>query len=271
MLQGGEHKRSNTDGRISRPTHPRLRRGQKDHHPTSNLPPPQHGQFLPSSCHTVLDCGHRYTCTLQKPKISFKGGGTKTMNVIREHHVINMTLIDAHTETPHKITLLHLREPYDPPSFHNNATHTQNTNRPYVNTPTAFIYHLRYGCAGEVVLKRTQEHAIGMQVRKDSWNNLSHLLPCNACIAGKMRKTKKAISSTFTNVKNLALSWTPATANKQTIPNQHISTDWGIINRTSKVGLNNVFALYLDLQTGWTAVYPCPSRGQAERKGGGGP
>ncbi len=29
------------------------------------------------------------------------------------------------------------------------------------------------------------------------------------------------------------------------------------------MGLNNVFALYLDLQTGWTAVYPCSSRGQA--------
>jgi hypothetical protein len=71
---------------------------------------------------------HRYTCTLQKPKISFKGGGIKTMNVIRGHHVINMTSIDAHTETPHKINLLHLREPYDPPSFLNNATHTQNTN-----------------------------------------------------------------------------------------------------------------------------------------------
>jgi hypothetical protein len=132
-----------------------------------------------------------------------------------------------------------------------------------VNTPTAFIYHLRYGCAGEVVPKRTQENVIGMQVRKDSWNDLSHLLPCNACLAGKMRKTKKAISSAFTNVKNLALSWTPATANKQIIPNQHILTDWGIINKTSQVGINNVFALYLDLQTGWTAVYPCPSRGQA--------
>jgi hypothetical protein len=57
ILQGGEHKRSNSDGRIPRSTHPRLKRGQKDHHPTSYIPPTQHGQFLPSSCHTVLDCG----------------------------------------------------------------------------------------------------------------------------------------------------------------------------------------------------------------------
>ncbi len=39
---------------------------------------------------------HRYICTLQKPKISFKGGSTKTMNVIRGHHVINMTPIPRH-------------------------------------------------------------------------------------------------------------------------------------------------------------------------------
>jgi hypothetical protein len=102
-----------------------------------------------------------------------------------------------------------------------------------------------------------------MQVRKDSWQLLSTQLPCNACLAGKMRKTKKATSSAFTNVKNLALSWTPATQDKQTTPNQNVSTDWGIINKTSQVGTNTVFALYLDLQTGWTAVYPCASHGQA--------
>jgi hypothetical protein len=206
---------------------------------------------------------NRYVCDLKAPRIWLKGGGKQTMSVIRGHHVIRMTPIDAHTTTPHRINLLHLREPYDPPSYFNNSTHTQNSNRPNINTPTAFIYHLRYGCASEVVLRRTQEHVIGMQVRKDSWKLLSTQLPCNACLAGKMRKTKKATSSAFTNVKNLALSWTPATQDKQTTPNQHVSTDWGIINKTSQVGTNNVFALYLDLQTGWTAVYPCASRGQA--------
>jgi hypothetical protein len=185
------------------------------------------------------------------------------MSVIRGHHVIRMTSIDAQTPTPHRTNLLHLQEPYDPPSFLNNSTNTQNANRPNSNTPTAFIYHLRYGCASEVVLRRTQEHVVRMQVRKDSWKVLSTQLPCNACLAGKMRKTKKATSSSFTNVKNLALSWTPATKDKQTIPNQDISTDWDIISKTTQVGTNNVFALYLDLQTGWTAVYPCASRDQA--------
>jgi hypothetical protein len=74
-----------------------------------------------------------------------------------------------------------------------------------------------------------------------------------------MRKTKKATSSSFTNVKNPALPWTPATENKQCVPNQNVSTEWGVINKTNRVGTNNVFALYLDLQTGWTAVYPCAS------------
>jgi hypothetical protein len=74
---------------------------------------------------------------------------------------------------------------------------------------------------------------------------------------------KKGTSSTFTNVKNLALSWTPATESKEVTPNQNISTDWSIIHKTTQAGQNNVFALFLDLQTGWTAAYPCASRGLA--------
>jgi hypothetical protein len=102
-----------------------------------------------------------------------------------------------------------------------------------------------------------------MQVRKDSWKMLSTQIPCNACLAGKMRKMKNGTSSTFTNVKNLALSWTPATEHKEVTPNQTISTDWGIINKNTQAGQNNVFALFLDLQTGWTSAYPCTSRGLA--------
>ena len=86
---------------------------------------------------------NRYVCELKEPRIWLKGGGKQTMSVIRGHHVIRMTPIDAHTTTPHRINLLHLREPYDPPSYFNNSTHTQNSNRPNISTPTAFIYHLR--------------------------------------------------------------------------------------------------------------------------------
>ncbi len=42
-----------------------------------------------------------------------------------------------------------------------------------------------------------------------------------------------------------------------------MATDWGIINKTLQKVVNNVFVLYLDLQTGWIAAYPRASRGQA--------
>ncbi len=66
------------------------------------------------------------------------------MSVIRRHHVIHMTPIDAHTTTPHKVNLFRLREPYDPPSFINNSTHTQNANRPNANTPTVALVKSSY-------------------------------------------------------------------------------------------------------------------------------
>jgi hypothetical protein len=78
-----------------------------------------------------------------------------------------------------------------------------------------------------------------------------------------MRKTNKGQSSAFTPAYNLGLSWTPNTQDKVIIPNKVIATDWGIINKQSIQGKNNVFALILDLNTGWLAVYPQPNRGLA--------
>jgi hypothetical protein len=95
-----------------------------------------------------------------------------------------------------------------------------------------------------------------MEVQLGSWDKLKDNVPCDACLAGKMRKTRKAQSSAFTPVQNLALSWTPNTDSKMIIPNKNISTDWGIISKTLKAGQNTVFALYLDLNTGWVAAYP---------------
>ena len=210
-----------------------------------------------------LIADHRYTCQLQEPKLYFKGGGRYTMNVDRGHHIVSMTPTNAKEITPHKHILFHKREEYDPPTFHNHMTASQNTNRPNLTTPTAFVYHLRYGCSSEQVLRRTQIHVIGMEVQMGSWSNLKHNLPCNACLAGKMRKTRQAQSSAFTPMQNLALSWTPGTQDKVIIPNQEISTDWGIINKKLKAGQDNVFALYLDLNTGWVAAYPKANRGLA--------
>jgi hypothetical protein len=171
---------------------------------------------------------HRYTCTLPKPTLHFKGGGSYTMSILRGHHIIKLTPINAHEPTPHRTIMLHEPQPYDPPTVQNNATFSTNANRPNASTPTAFIYHLRYGCAGEQVLKRTQPHVIGMNVQLGSWKTLQQKLPCDACLAGKMQKTRKGRSSAFTPVQNLALSWTPATKDKVSTPNVLISTDWGI-------------------------------------------
>ena len=206
-----------------------------------------------------LIAGHRYACNLQKPTLTFSKGGKYTMSVKQGHHIIRITPIDAYKPTPHKDILIHERHPYDPPTYHNNAT----TNRPNATTPTAFVYHLRYGCASEQVLKRTQAHVKGMEVQMHSWTKLKANLPCDGCLAGKMRKTNKAQSSAFTPSYNLALSWTPQTKDKVIIPNRDIATDWGIINKQLLPGKNNVFALFLDLNTGWIAVYSQPNRGLA--------
>ena len=167
------------------------------------------------------------------------------MNVYKGHHIVLMTPTDAYPPTPHKEILFHNREDYDPPTFHNHTTLANNANRPNLTTPTAFIYHLRYGCSSEQVLRRTQPHVIGMEIQMGSWSQLKHNLPCNACLAGKMRKTNKAQSTNFTPVQNLALSWTPGTQEKLNRPNQDVSTDWGIINKRLQAGQNNVFALFI--------------------------
>jgi hypothetical protein len=118
---------------------------------------------------------------------------------------------------------------------------------------SAFTWHLRYGCKCETVLKHTQSHVEGLQIQQGTLNNLSKLLPCSACLAGKMRKTNKQPHKNYTEMKNLInapLSWTPSTADKFVNLNRTISVDWGIVKKRNKTGLLNVFALFLDIHTG---------------------
>ena len=82
-------------------------------------------------------------------------------------------------------------------------------------------------------------------------NDLPKLLPCSACLAGKARKTKKQPVKNFTDTANLAttvtnapLSWTPTTEHKVVEPNQTISLDWGIINKTSKSDTHIMYSHY---------------------------
>ena len=61
---------------------------------------------------------------------------------------------------------------------------------------------------------------------------------------------------------NLALSW-DATKDHDNRPNERVSMDWGIINKQYIKDKKNVFALYLDNNTGLVFGYPADSTGQA--------
>jgi hypothetical protein len=99
----------------------------------------------------LLMAGHEFILNLYKPKIKFREGGEYTMTVRKGHQIIKLLPINAEKETAHPSILIHNREPYDPPTFINSVLSTQNANRPDVSTPTALIYHLRYGCMSEPV------------------------------------------------------------------------------------------------------------------------
>jgi hypothetical protein len=134
--------------------------------------------------------GHKYISDLCKPKMKFKGGGQFTMSVIKGHNVFSVLPISAQEETSHRKIYLHVDAPYDPPTYVNETVY-QNANRANIQTPTAFIWHLRYACKCVEVLKLTQTHVTDMQVQQGSWATLDKQLPCVACLAGHMRKTNK--------------------------------------------------------------------------------
>ena len=89
------------------------------------------------------------------------------------------------------------------------------------------------------------------------------LLPCSACLAGKMKKTRKTPTTGYTEVTNLAVSWTPGTDKRISTPNELVSLDWGISNKKNQANVKNVFAIYLDNHTGLVFFYPAESKGQA--------
>jgi hypothetical protein len=87
-----------------------------------------------------------------------------------------------------------------------------------------------------------------------------------------MRKLNHPPTRNFTDVSNLStmtstinapLSWTPSTEHKYVNHNETVSLDWGIINKKAKANAKNVFALFLDTNTGNVFVYAAESRGQA--------
>jgi hypothetical protein len=108
------------------------------------IPPGLSNTYLISNTAYLL-AGHKYISHLSQPKLRFKGGGTYTMSVTKGHMLISVLPTYADKETTHRQVFMHEDEPYDPPTFVNNVLYNC-TNRPNANTPTAFPWHLRYGC-----------------------------------------------------------------------------------------------------------------------------
>ncbi len=101
-----------------------------------------------------------------------------------------------------------------------------------------------------------------MNIQQGSWKTLAQQLPCVACLAGHMRKNKKTPTSNYTDVQNLALTWTPNTENKIVNSNETIALSWAIVNKKALPETNNVFAVYLDTNTGLVFTFPAQSRGK---------
>ncbi len=133
-----------------------------------------HSNLLANTAY--LMAGHKYLSDLYKPKLKFKGGGQYTLEVTKGHHVFQVLPIPADKQTTHRTIYLHNNKPYDPPTFMNELRY-QNANRANLQTPAAFIWHLRYGCKSADSLKYTQQHVNGMNVQMGSWNQLKQLLP----------------------------------------------------------------------------------------------
>ncbi len=208
-----------------------------------------------------LMAGLKYVSDLHRPKLQFKGGGRYTMSVISGHKILKVFPIDVEKDTTHAIIYMHLDEPYDPPTFVSTVLY-QCSNRPNAHTPSAFTWRLRYGCKCTSILKHTQANVEGLHIRQGTLADLPQLLPCSACLAGKLRKTRDQPDKNYTDIENLnntianlPLSWTASTADKNFTPNRTVSIDWGIINKKSQAGKNNVFALFLDLNTGYCYLY----------------
>ncbi len=138
-----------------------------------------------------LMAGHTYVSHLSSPKLKYSGGGTYTMSVTKGHKLIRILPTIAAQEAARKIIYFHKDEPYYPPTFINNILY-QCSNRPNAHTPSAFTWHLRYACkCSAVLLQRTQQHVDGLQIRQGTLKHLPKLLPCSACLAGKLRKNRQ--------------------------------------------------------------------------------
>jgi hypothetical protein len=99
-----------------------------------------HSNLLANTAFLLAE--HKFISDLRQPKLKFQGGGQYTMSVIQDHNVFSILPITANDDTPHRTIYLHKNEPYEPPTYVNAAIF-QHANRANLQTPTAFIWHLR--------------------------------------------------------------------------------------------------------------------------------
>jgi hypothetical protein len=102
-----------------------------------------------------------------------------------------------------------------------------------------------------------------MNVQLGSWKALDTQLPCTACLAGKMRKTKKTPTKGFTDINAFVVTWKPGNKNHVINSNETVALDWGIINKKNNPKTNNVFAIYRDTNTGFVFFFPAENLAQA--------
>ena len=232
---------------------------------TLAIPEPSSGSHLIGAMQTLL-ADHVFTPDIHKPTLHLSGGGCYTFDIENAHLILRMHPVDPTDSnlSPFRTVYLHQHGPYDPPTISNRQDPITNQNpitlrRPNLCTPSALRWHLRFACANYRMLKTIHSNVHGMTIQKDSWKTLNNILPCEACIAGKLRKSHHTRPTEFFPMTNLNNDI------KETIksePNELVAVDWGIVKQADRFK-NTVFALYLDKAIGLVFIHPAPSRGCA--------
>jgi hypothetical protein len=86
--------------------------------------------------------GHKYISDLYQPQLHLSDQTIYTMSVQRAHKIVTLLPISATTQTSHRTILLHSRDPYDPPTYINNAIFTKTHNRPNTRTTSTDSVYL---------------------------------------------------------------------------------------------------------------------------------
>ena len=215
----------------------------------------------------VLGAGHRITPGVEEFLLEFIGGGMITLPIHQAHPTLTLQPINpSHIEDKgYRKIHVHNPGPYIPLTsaalsnlqLVNLDQHA--TRRPDFSTPTAYRWHHRFACASEPVLRATHKATRGMMIRKDSLRQLNSLLPCEACLAGKMQKQENPSHTAYTPITNC-----PSTTNllPQPAPNgSMVCLDLGINSSHPCRHGNTCFALLMDLSSKLLYAKCLPSKG----------